>query len=256
MTPVNQVHDALRQTVVETLQDRVHLGARIEDDAGRPILVLLRVRQGLFEQVGERAVSDVVQQRCRERVARALRGQSLPKRQLFVQTTQPSDQTSHHAGSADSMGEARVIGSRIRERGEAGLADPAQPLDFSALEQRRDDGLLGRLERDEAVDWVSQNHGRRTLRHSIRCAGHSAHGGRGPLAAAPRAHERHEPRKDTPESEGIFPKWAKATARVQRSEVPREPGRKPETRAPKQQTEPKPPSKSKRRSKILRRRSK
>jgi gas vesicle GvpC-like protein len=62
MTPMNQIDDALRQAVIETLQDRVNLGARIEDDTRRPVLVFLRVRQGLFEQMRKRPVSNVVQQ--------------------------------------------------------------------------------------------------------------------------------------------------------------------------------------------------
>jgi hypothetical protein len=58
---------------------------------------------------------------------------------------------------ADRVPEPRVLGAREGERGDAELPDPAQALNLRRVDERRDDGVLGPVERDDPVDWISKD---------------------------------------------------------------------------------------------------
>ena len=64
--------DARRHRRVDSREDLVHAGRRVEDDALGPRLVVRRPGDGVLEEVRERAVADVVEERGGERVARAV----------------------------------------------------------------------------------------------------------------------------------------------------------------------------------------
>jgi hypothetical protein len=106
----------------------------------------------------EGPVADVVQQRGGQRVSGSLGGEPLPERQLVVQRAEPADQARHDEGGADGMRETGVVGARVCKRGETELANPPQTLQLAGFEQRWHDGFFVGFERNQAMDWVSQDH--------------------------------------------------------------------------------------------------
>ena len=136
----------------------MHAGRRVEDDALGPRLVVRRARDRVLEEVRERAVADVVEERGGEGVARALGRDLLPEREVAVDRAEAREEQLHHERGADGVREARVLGAGEGERRHAELADAAQALHLGRVDEARDDALLLRLERDEAVHRVAQDH--------------------------------------------------------------------------------------------------
>ncbi len=114
----------------------------------------------VLEQVRERAVPEVVQERRGEGLARAFGGDSLRLRQRAVDRAQPREQELHHERRSDGVREARVLGPRKCERGHPELPDPPQPLQLGRVDEQLDDALLVALEGDEAVHGITKNHDR------------------------------------------------------------------------------------------------
>jgi hypothetical protein len=123
----------------------------------------------LLEEVRERPVPDVMEERGGQRVPRSLARDPLPKWEIAVDLAEAREEELHHVGGADRVGEARVLGARKGERREAELPDPAEALDLRGGEEAREDLLLIALERDESVDRVSENHGALLVAWSYRC---------------------------------------------------------------------------------------
>ena len=116
--------------------------------------------QDLLEEMRERPVAEVVEQRRGERFACALRRDALPERKLVLNVSQARDEALHHERRADGVRKSRVVRARVGERREAELANAPEPLNLRRLEQANDDRLLCRLEGDEPVDRIAKNHGR------------------------------------------------------------------------------------------------
>jgi hypothetical protein len=98
---------------------------------------------------------EVVKQRRREPLARALGRDTLPERKLVLNVSQARYEPLHDEGGADRVREARVVRSGIRERCEAELANAPQALNLGRFEQANDDRLLGRLEGHEPVHRIA-----------------------------------------------------------------------------------------------------
>ena len=70
--PVHQIDDARRERGVDGREHRVHARRRVEHDALGPRLVRRRPGDRVLEQVRERTVTEVVQQRRSDRLASAV----------------------------------------------------------------------------------------------------------------------------------------------------------------------------------------
>jgi len=120
--------------------------------------VMRRAWDRVFEEMGERAVADVVKEGGREGVARRAGGDLLPERELVMNLSKPREQALHHERRAKRVGETGVLGTGERDGGDAELTHATKTLDLGGREEARDDLLFLRLERDEAVDRVAENH--------------------------------------------------------------------------------------------------
>ena len=143
--------DARGHLRIEPREHLVHPGRRVEHDALGPRLVVRRPGDGVLEQVRERTVPDVVEERRRERVARALLVTRCQNGSAAVDRAEPREQELHHERRADGVGEARVLRPGKRERRHAELPHAAQALHLGRVDEQLDDPLLVRLERHEAV---------------------------------------------------------------------------------------------------------
>ena len=74
VSPVDQLDHAPRERRVDRREHAVHARLLVEDDALRPGLVWRRAGDRIFEQVRERTVTQIVQQRSRQRLSRRDRG--------------------------------------------------------------------------------------------------------------------------------------------------------------------------------------
>src|SRR5690606_27861422 len=158
MASAHQIDDALRKRGVEAHEDAMHLGRWVEHEPERPFLVPSGLRERLFEEVRERTVAEIVQERGRQGLPRALRRDPLFLGKLGVDGAQAAEQTGHHVGRPERVREARVIGPRIRERRETHLPNPAQALELLGFEERWNYRLLGGFEGDETVHRVAKDH--------------------------------------------------------------------------------------------------
>jgi len=132
----------------------MHFRARVQHDLDGPVFMRAPVRR-FFEQMRKGAVTDVVEQRCRHRIARPFRRQTLPERQSFVNLSEPAHEARHHKRGAHGVREPSVIGAWIRKRREAELADASQALHLRGVDEPRHDRVLVGFERDEPMHGVS-----------------------------------------------------------------------------------------------------
>lgn len=75
-----------------------------------------------------------------------------------MKVTQATNEARHYVRGTEGMREPRVIGTRVRERGEAELPYPSQSLNLCRCKQPLDDVLFLGFEGDKAVDGVTQDH--------------------------------------------------------------------------------------------------
>ena len=140
------------------LEGLMYLGRGIEQNVSSPLLVMLRVGQHLLEQMGERPVTKVVEQRGGEPVAPGFLIQALFGREVVAACVDPALERLHDVSGSDRMGETRVLRTGKHERGEAKLPNSTQTLDFARIQQRLHDPLRQALEGDQTVDRVPQDH--------------------------------------------------------------------------------------------------
>ena len=119
---------------IRTRQYLVYFGAGVDDHARGPRFVNGAAGKRLLEQVREGAMPDVVQQRCRHRIARAVGRQALPEGQRTVDLLQSNDERMHHVRGAHGMRKAGVIGAWVGEGSQSELPDSAQALHFARFE--------------------------------------------------------------------------------------------------------------------------
>jgi hypothetical protein len=100
-------------------------------------------------------MTEIVEQRSRERFARSFGRHALPKRKLVLNVAKAREQALHHERRADGVRKTRVIGARVSERSEPELSNAPQALDLFRFEEACDDRFLRRLERDEAMHWIA-----------------------------------------------------------------------------------------------------
>ena len=123
VAPEHQRRDPRRQPRIMGGEDFAHFRVSVENDPRAPFLVRRGARHGVFEQMRQRAVADVVQESRSERLARGLLGEPVARSQVALDGAQALDEAIHHMSAADRVCESRVLGPRKRERRDAELAN-------------------------------------------------------------------------------------------------------------------------------------
>ena len=103
-------------------------------------------------------MAQVVQKRCRKRLRPRLLVELLRLGELVTACVDSVEKRLHDVGCADGVGEARVLGARKHERGEAELPHTTESLHFSGVEQRSNDPLRHAFKGDQTVDRVPEDH--------------------------------------------------------------------------------------------------
>jgi hypothetical protein len=109
----------------------------------------------MLEEVRQRAVPDVVQERGRESLARTVARDPLRLGQAAADRAQAREQELHDEGGAESVGEARVLRTGESKRGHPELPYATKALHLGGVDQSLDNALLVSLERDEPMDGVA-----------------------------------------------------------------------------------------------------
>jgi len=156
----HEIGDAPREAGIIRGEHAVDLARGVEQDARGPRFVMCGAGHRRFEEVRERAVTDVVQEGGRDRVACTLAGHALPEGQIAIDLSEPREEELHHVRGPDRMREPGVLRAWIGERGQPELADPAQPLHLSRAEEARYDRVFFAFERDEPMNRVTQDQAR------------------------------------------------------------------------------------------------
>lgn len=136
----------------------MHLGRGVPEDVAGPLLVVLRVRKDLLEQMRERAMPEVVQQRSGQTIGLRLFVEALLRWKLIAARVDPILKRLHHVGGPNRVCESRVLCAWKYQRGEPELADPAKALDLTCIEKRPNDPLRHAFEGDQTVDRVPEDH--------------------------------------------------------------------------------------------------
>ena len=79
MLAPHEARDSLRQARVAAREHAMNVGHRVEQDALRPRFMVHVSGDDIFEEVRERTMPDVMEQRCADRVAAPLGRRALPE---------------------------------------------------------------------------------------------------------------------------------------------------------------------------------
>src|SRR4051812_34935163 len=99
------------------------------------------------------------ERRC-QRVARAIARDLMPKRKVSMDRAEAREEQLHHERRTDGVREARVLRPRKCERRHSELTHATKPLKLRRIHERLHDALFFRLERDEAMHRITENHAR------------------------------------------------------------------------------------------------
>jgi len=159
MLALHQRRHTRRRTLAHALERAVDVGAWLEDHLDRPGLVARRIGKHFFEQVRERPVAEVVQQRCSESVATRLGVESLVDGDGVLHGADAVEQLAHHMRGPNGVRETRVFRARKDQRRQPELSHAPEPLHLPRREQWLDDLFALAFKGDQAVDGVTQDHG-------------------------------------------------------------------------------------------------
>ncbi len=155
-----QIGDPLGGPGAQGLERAVDLRRRVAEDVAGPGLVVPRVGHHVLEEVAERAVAEVVQERGGDGLAAGLAVEPELGGELPLDAHDAPQEPGHHVGCADGVSEAGMLGTGEDEGGQPELTHAAKALHLTGREERLDDRLVIALELDEAVDGVPKDHAR------------------------------------------------------------------------------------------------
>ena len=186
---MDEVGHARRQPGIHARKHLVNARRRVEHDALGPRFVSRRTRDGLFEEVGERSMPQVMEKRGCQRLSASLEGDVLSVRKDVLESAKSDEQLLHDERGAKGVRKPRVLGARKSQGGDAQLTDSPKPLHLRGIHQRLDDRLLRALEGDQAMDRIAKDHGASTVQLPTlpsSCQTRTAMGPRGALSEASR----------------------------------------------------------------------
>jgi len=146
-------------------------GVGVQHEIARPEFMRASVRKYFFEQMRERAVSNVMDQGRSQGVRSVLRGKAIRGTEVCRQGRNPREKACHHVRGPDRVGEAGVFRARKGQGSHTERSDPAQALHFRCIQQRWNDLRLGPFKDHKTVHGVTEDHPTLTTvpRSSVGC---------------------------------------------------------------------------------------
>jgi hypothetical protein len=103
-------------------------------------------------------VADVVKESGSQRLARRALRKPVARRQIALHRAQALDEAIHHVSASDCVCESCVLGPGEGKGSDAKLADAPEALHLGSGEQANHDRIFDRIERNQPVDGVAQDH--------------------------------------------------------------------------------------------------